>query len=287
MIVARHEVPRKRHSKEPSRRVRYDRTQLIPQVFLVRNVRCVSFGRLNTLRQVLSPMMFERCYAGLRGDGHGLRRRQFLRGIISILLRDTAFRNLLSPIFESVCTRARIIPYPTGRLFWDRCSRHFVPGYDHAVPPGRNTFRETALKLRGAEIVFLNYGLSKDCQISIWPVLSLKSSSIRFSLGSMASDCDGGANRSEDFASSGYSGSNSFRMFSSFSGGFIDFPTHSTTAIFTSEAGDRASGGSVMEKIAKCSNGGFGFEPRSGCLNSVKPGVAGVQELQNVEPSAG
>ena len=25
------------------------------------------------------------------------------------------------------------------------CSRHFVPGYDHAVPPGRNTFRAEAL----------------------------------------------------------------------------------------------------------------------------------------------
>jgi hypothetical protein len=35
LIVARHEVPGKRPSKEPSRRVRYDRAQLIPQVFLV------------------------------------------------------------------------------------------------------------------------------------------------------------------------------------------------------------------------------------------------------------
>jgi hypothetical protein len=35
MIVARHEVPGKDPSKEPSRRVRYDRVQLIPQVFLI------------------------------------------------------------------------------------------------------------------------------------------------------------------------------------------------------------------------------------------------------------
>ena len=35
LIVARHEVPGKRPSKEPSRRVRYDRAQLIPEVFLV------------------------------------------------------------------------------------------------------------------------------------------------------------------------------------------------------------------------------------------------------------
>ncbi len=34
-IVAWHEVPGKAPSKEPSRRVRYDRTQLIPEVFLV------------------------------------------------------------------------------------------------------------------------------------------------------------------------------------------------------------------------------------------------------------
>jgi hypothetical protein len=35
MIVARHEVPGKASSKEPSRRVRYDREQLIPELFLV------------------------------------------------------------------------------------------------------------------------------------------------------------------------------------------------------------------------------------------------------------
>ena len=34
-IVAWHEVPGKRPPKEPSRRVRYDRAQLIPEVFLV------------------------------------------------------------------------------------------------------------------------------------------------------------------------------------------------------------------------------------------------------------
>ena len=54
-IVAWHEVPGKSvTSKEPSRRVRYDRVRLIPEVFLVeiisrRNVCRVSYGRLNTL----------------------------------------------------------------------------------------------------------------------------------------------------------------------------------------------------------------------------------------------
>jgi len=41
LIVARPEVPGKRRSKEPSRRVRYDRAPLIPQVFLVEM--CVVF----------------------------------------------------------------------------------------------------------------------------------------------------------------------------------------------------------------------------------------------------
>jgi hypothetical protein len=39
-------------------------------------------------------------------------------GIISILLSDTALENFVPPIFESVHTPARIIPYPTGRPFW-------------------------------------------------------------------------------------------------------------------------------------------------------------------------
>jgi hypothetical protein len=40
-IVAWHEVPGKTPSKEPSRRVRYDRAQLVPEVFLV--VMCALF----------------------------------------------------------------------------------------------------------------------------------------------------------------------------------------------------------------------------------------------------
>ncbi len=235
MIVARHEVPRKRHSKEPSRRVRYDRTQLIPQVFLVRNVRRVSFGRLNTLPSRFVSDDVRACYAGLRGDGHGLRRRQFYRGIISILLSDTAFRNLLSPIFESVCTRARIIPYPTGRLFWDALFQALRAWLRSCCLSGTQYIPRNRPEAEGkaAKIEFLNYGLSNDCQISVWPSLSLKSSSIRFSLGSMASVCGGGSNCSEDVSSSGCSGSNAFRTFSCFSGSFIDFPTHSTAAIFS------------------------------------------------------
>jgi hypothetical protein len=30
-----------------------------------------------------------------------------------------------------------IIPYPTGRIPGDACSRHFMPGYYHSVPSGQ------------------------------------------------------------------------------------------------------------------------------------------------------
>ena len=52
----------------------------------------------------------------------------------------------LPPIFESVqhtCTN-HTIPYGTALLGW-HCPRHVVPGYDHAVPLGRNRFRAEAL----------------------------------------------------------------------------------------------------------------------------------------------
>src|SRR5208283_3270245 len=48
-IVAWHEVPGKRPSKEPSRRVRYDRAQLIPEVFLVEMCAVFLKEGLNTL----------------------------------------------------------------------------------------------------------------------------------------------------------------------------------------------------------------------------------------------
>ncbi len=49
LIVAQHEVPGKRPSKEPFRRLQYDRAQLIPQAFLLTICAVVSLGRLNTL----------------------------------------------------------------------------------------------------------------------------------------------------------------------------------------------------------------------------------------------
>ena len=46
---------------------------------------------------------------------------------------------MLSPLgrFESVRAPAGIIPYLRDGSFERRSPRHFVPGYDHAVPLGR------------------------------------------------------------------------------------------------------------------------------------------------------
>jgi len=42
------------------------------------------------------------------------------------------------PAFKTIGRpRQPIIPYPTGRASRSRGSRHFMPGYHHAVPPGR------------------------------------------------------------------------------------------------------------------------------------------------------
>ena len=97
MIVARHEVPGKRPSKEPSRRVRYDRAQLIPQVF---SSKCVDSFR-----------------------------------IISILLSDTAFE-ISSLQSSNRCAHARIIPYPTGRLFWGALSQALRAWLRSCCPSG-------------------------------------------------------------------------------------------------------------------------------------------------------
>jgi hypothetical protein len=66
-------------------------------------------------------------------------------GTISIPFSDTAFE--ISSL-QSSNRRAHL--HESHRALWDgsfggRRPRHFVPGYDHAVPPGRNTFRAEAL----------------------------------------------------------------------------------------------------------------------------------------------
>jgi hypothetical protein len=56
MIVAWHEVPGKRPSKEPSRRVRYDRAQLIPEVFFRRRCAPRFFGRTNYFSSIIESV---------------------------------------------------------------------------------------------------------------------------------------------------------------------------------------------------------------------------------------
>ena len=93
-------------------------------------------------------------YAGLPGDGHGLRRLQSIFGIISILLSDTAVE--ISSLQSSNRCAHGHESYRTLRdgSFGVRCPRHFVPGYDHALPPGRNTFRTGALIRLGSAGAF-------------------------------------------------------------------------------------------------------------------------------------
>ena len=76
-----------RPSKEPSRRVRYDRAQLIPEVFLVARITPYPTGRL---------------FWGGAVPGTSC------QATIAPSLRD-----------KSVRSPAGIRPYPTGRLSWD------------------------------------------------------------------------------------------------------------------------------------------------------------------------
>jgi hypothetical protein len=97
-IVAWHEVPGKAPLKEPSRRVRYDRARLIHEAFLV-----------------------EMCAVFLKDQ------------IISFRIR-----NFYHPDHRTgahTCAN-HTVPYGTAPFGWC-CPRHFVPGYDRAVPPGR------------------------------------------------------------------------------------------------------------------------------------------------------
>src|SRR6202042_3343040 len=106
LIVARHEVPGKRPPKEPSRRGRYDRALLIPEVFLVESAFCTDVR------------------AALRCDGP-------LSGIDRFLLFPHAeLRHSNTAITESKCAHLQ----ESGRTLRDgsfgaTISRHFVPGY--------------------------------------------------------------------------------------------------------------------------------------------------------------
>jgi hypothetical protein len=76
-IVAWHEVPGKAClGKEPSRRVRYDRAHLIPEVFLVEMCAVFSLKRLNTLleRFVSDDCHGKNCIVGAKWHNINLKR---------------------------------------------------------------------------------------------------------------------------------------------------------------------------------------------------------------------
>ena len=104
-IVAWHEVPGKRPPKEPSRRVRYDRTQLIPEVFLVES------ASRRTTPIVAWHEMPDDVRAAVRCDGIVSSNTW----ISSVLTSETWSLQFFNHRIE-VRTPARIRPYPTGRL---------------------------------------------------------------------------------------------------------------------------------------------------------------------------
>jgi hypothetical protein len=54
--------------------------------------------------------------------------------------------SLLKHVFVSFYPLAEIRSIvPLGRCYFPHDSRHFVPGYNHAVPPGQNTFARQGL----------------------------------------------------------------------------------------------------------------------------------------------
>src|SRR6202011_3354730 len=73
----------------------------------------------------------------------GLRRRNAFRDHFYLAIPHSKFPPSNLRIGAHTCTN-HTVPYGTALLGW-RSPRHFVPGYDHAVPLGRNTFRAEAL----------------------------------------------------------------------------------------------------------------------------------------------
>ena len=103
-IVAWHEVPGKRPPKEPSRRVRYDRTQLIPEVFLVES------ASRRTTSIVAWHEMPDDVRAAVRCDGPFPKHLDFF---------CSHLRNLVTPILQSPNRSAhtgknQTVPYGTA-----------------------------------------------------------------------------------------------------------------------------------------------------------------------------
>jgi hypothetical protein len=148
MIVAWHEVPGKASPGEPSRRVRYDRTQLSQrsQRYFSSNM-CAVFLLGRRLYAFLERLVSDDVRAGARCNGTFSETCEIprLNAKKSLMNPSQYFfsyriRNFVTPIIESVRTPAGITPYPTGRPSFGRRPRHFVPGYDRTVPPGQKPF---------------------------------------------------------------------------------------------------------------------------------------------------
>jgi hypothetical protein len=117
MTVARHEVPGKRLPKEPSRRVRYERALLIPEIVLVESASRRMFELLFDVMDSVPEHIDFLCFHNPNF-------------VISILQ---------SPNRSARTCKNQTVPYGTAPFGVAR-SRHFVPGYDRTVPPGQKPF---------------------------------------------------------------------------------------------------------------------------------------------------
>ncbi len=127
-IVAWHEVAGKRPSKEPSRRVRYERAQLIPR----------SSSSKSATRMTIPIVAWHEIPDDLRLDGTFPKNLQFV---------CSHLRNSVAPetsIIESKCgTSARIRPYPTGRLFGVGMSQALRARLRSCCPSGRKATQQS------------------------------------------------------------------------------------------------------------------------------------------------
>jgi hypothetical protein len=112
MIVARYEVPGKRPLKEPSRRVRYDRALLIPEVFLVESA----------------------FRADVRCDGPFPEHLDFF----CFTSETSSLQYCNHPNRSAHTCQNQTVPYGTALL--GAIPRHFVPGYDR-TPSGTKAIR--------------------------------------------------------------------------------------------------------------------------------------------------
>ena len=121
MTVARHEVPGKRLPKEPSRRVRYERALLIPEIVLVESA---SRRMFELLFDVMDPVPEHTDFLCFHIQTLSF---QYCNHRIEVRALQESDRTYGTPPFGGA------IP------------RHFVPGFDRTVPPGQKPFADGSL----------------------------------------------------------------------------------------------------------------------------------------------